>query len=107
MNHNEDIQDGLEEFKAERDRVAAEKEYLQFPRLFDKHACEATGGGFTGVNVTAVILIGRKTKETGHPFDFENGFASVYGLAMGLPHVLDLHWSDNGATVDTSLRELR
>jgi hypothetical protein len=103
VNHNEDIEDGLEEFKAEKERVAAEREYIQFPRLFDRHAAEPQ---FVGKKAATIILIGRKTKETGHPFDFENGFVSVYGEAYGLPHILDLHWTDNGATVDTSLRQL-
>ena len=98
MNHNADIEDGLEEFNAEKERLAAEQEYLASPEVFD----QLNETNFHGAKMLNVVLVGRRTKDTGHPFDFENGTVSIQGDADGVPQVLNLRWSDNGATVDRS-----
>lgn len=103
MNHNEDIEDGLEEFQAERERAIAEKEYLKKPTLFDT---DTEVPAFMGIKAKSVILIGRRIKDDGHPFDFESGFISVDGIAGEVPHTLDVRWFDNGQVVEQSLRQI-
>jgi len=100
VNHNEDIDDGIAEFQAERERAEAEKVYRRFANLFDS---EINGKRFTGKKVGSIVLAGRRTGHRGHPYDFENGTITLDGQHGGTPATLTVRWANDLGIVDTSL----
>lgn len=101
MNHQQDIDDGLDEFTEDRERQEAERGFKRQPGPF---ARDIKGLPFAPEKVDELILIGDRTEEHGSPFDFESGYAVVRGRWMGSAVTLVLRWEQNGREVQSFFR---
>ena len=104
MNHNKDIDDGLEDYIGADER---EKDEARYACPIHKHAFKlpewqlkddviADNIYFEPAHISELRLFGPRIKPEDTPFAYESGLAVVRGTLHGQNTVMTLRWSDNG-----------
>lgn len=101
MNHNIDIDTGLEDYAESTAREQDEARFRQLPGVFtgyigEDDCCPGDEDLFTCTHVAALHLTGDKFDRRDHPFAYDGGFAELAGivgrLGEGFPVKVTFRW---------------
>jgi hypothetical protein len=98
VNHNQDIDDGLEEYREAEQRQMDEALWRSNPSYFD---WLAELGQFEAKVVHSVTLTSVKVEDRcKRPFSYWSGYAVVSGRYEGSNDTLGIRWDQNGAILE-------
>jgi hypothetical protein len=107
VNHNIDIDNGLEDYANATAREQDEARFRKYPAIFTGFVGEddCVPGDekfFTCTHVHSLLLTGDKFDRRDHPFAYDGGFAELVGkLDAGFPAKVTFRWvgTDRKATI--------